>query len=136
MDTRCHHCDSSSYRRNGSSKGVQRYICKGCGRSFTSARRRYDRSVKEKALQMYLNNVGIRKIALFTGASPAGVLKWIRKAGESLSRRLREAADKVESEYPDVIEMDEIYTYVKKNGSAQSSGLLILDGKVVLLRLR
>jgi hypothetical protein len=33
-----------------------------------------------------------------------------------------------------VIEMDEIYTFAQKNSSAPSYGLLILDGKVALLR--
>jgi transposase-like protein len=36
----------------------------------------------------YLNNVGIRKIARFTGVSPPAVLKWIRKAAAALAERL------------------------------------------------
>jgi hypothetical protein len=92
--------------------------------------------VRAKALQMYLNNVGIRKIALFLGASPAGVLKWLRKTGQELCLQLQQAAHTVNEQLPDIIEMDEIYTYVQKNAREQSSGLLILDEKVVLLRLK
>jgi hypothetical protein len=65
---------------------------------------------------MYLNNVGIRKIARFVGASPAGVLRWIRKEHEALQARLARSAPGCRSE-PDIIEMDEIYTFVQKNSS-------------------
>lgn len=131
----CHHCGSASYRRNGSYKGVQRYICKECGRSFTDRGERFDKATKAQALDMYLNNVGIRKIARFTGASPAGVLKWIRKAARDMAASLTRAAERVLTETPDVIEMDEIYTFVQKNSSAPSYGLLIAGDRVALLRI-
>ena len=130
----CHHCGSDRYRKNGSYQGVQRYICKACGRSFTDNGERFDKATKAAALDMYLNNVGIRKIARFTGASPAGVLKWIKKASETLAQRLRHAATQVQADLPDVIEMDEIYTFVQKNGSEPWSGLLTHDGRLALLR--
>lgn len=136
MKPSCSHCGSSRYQKNGSSKGIQRYICKECGRYFTNTSRKFTQDTREEALRMYLNNVGIRKIALFLGASPAGVLKWLRKASQDLSQRLKRAASQVEEQLPDVIEMDEIYTYVQKNAKGQSSGLLILDNKVALLRLK
>jgi hypothetical protein len=66
---------------------------------------------------MRLNNVGIRKIARFTGASPASVIKWIRAAHQQLARCLHQVADEVEHQEPDIIEMDEIYTCVKKTAS-------------------
>ena len=66
---------------------------------------------------MYLNNVGIRKIARFVGASPAGVLRWIRKEHDTIQARLADAKPSAGNP-PDVIEMDEIYTFVEKNSSA------------------
>ena len=128
----CHHCNSTNFKKNGSSNDVQRYVCKNCNRTFTSNGERYHRSVKEQAIKMYLNNVGIRKIALFLNVSPPGVLKWIKKAGQDISFRLSTAAHQVKDNLPDVIEMDEIFTYVKKNSKGLSSGLLILGDKVVL----
>lgn len=133
---KCHHCESKEYRKNGRYQNVQRYICKQCGRSFTSRGERYAKSVKEHALTMYLNNVGIRKIARFVSASPAGVLKWIRAARGRLAEQLHTAADSVEKALPDVIEMDEIYTYVQKKANGPSFGLLIVDGNVALLPIR
>ena len=68
---------------------------------------------------MYLNNVGIRKIARFVGASPAGVLRWIRKEHAHLQARMAQAGQPSGAASPDVIEMDEIYTFVQKNSSAR-----------------
>jgi hypothetical protein len=70
---------------------------------------------------MYLNNVGIRKIARFVGASPAGVLRWIRKAHQGVAPGLARQDARADDE-PDIIEMDEIYTFVQKNSSARWSG--------------
>src|SRR5690606_2528081 len=110
-----HHCGSGAYRKKGSYRCVQRWLCQQWGRSFSANGERFDRTTKARALDMYLNNVGIRKIARFTGASPAGVLKWIRKASAALAERLEKAAGQMHTGLPDVIEMDEIYTFVQKN---------------------
>ena len=84
---------------------------------------------------MYLNNVGIRKIALFIGCSPALVVYWIKQFAHRLSDRLKEASEVVKDDMPDIIELDELYTYVKKSQTEQSYGLLILEGRSVLLRM-
>jgi len=67
---------------------------------------------------MYLNNVGIRKIARFVGASPAGVLRWIRKAHQTVAPNLTRRDARLDDE-PDIVEMDEIYTFVQKNSSVR-----------------
>lgn len=46
------------------------------------------------------------------------------------------AQDKKLSQEPDIIEMDEIFTYIKKKQIQSEFGLLILDGNIVLLHLR
>jgi transposase-like protein len=132
----CRHCGSLNTIRNGSSFGLKRYSCHDCRRSFGDTEPRYSDDVKSKCFQMYLNNVGIRKIALLLGASPAGVLLWIRKRHAELAAKARRAIETVEHAEADVIEMDEIYTYVEKNATEPSCGLLILGDKVVLLRLK
>jgi len=128
----CHHCNSNSFKKNGNTKGVQRYLCKSCKRTFSSNGERYNKSVKEQAVKMYLNNVGIRKIALLLGVSAPSVLQWIRKAGRDVAFKLSTASNTIKDNIPDIIEMDEIFTYVKKNSKGSSSGLLILGTKVAL----
>jgi transposase-like protein len=131
----CRHCGSEETVRNGRHAGVQRFLCRSCGRYFRETEPKFGKAVEARALDMYLNNVGIRKIARFTGASPAGVLKWIRKAHKALAEQLAQAASQVEEQMPDIIEMDEIYTYVQKNTAAPSYGLLIAGDSVALLRI-
>lgn len=131
----CVHCGGAQVVKNGSFEGVQRYRCRICRRYFTDKPPKFGKQVEAKALDMYLNNVGIRKIGRFLGASPAAVLKWIAKAHRALSAQLAQAAHKLEDELPDIIEMDEIYTFVQKNSSAPSYGLLIAGDRVALLRI-
>ena len=70
--------------------------------------------IKKQALLMYVNNVGIRKAALFCNVSPTSVLRWIKGFAKALREDIKTAAENLAQEKPDVIEMDEIYTFIKK----------------------
>ena len=82
---------------------------------------------------MYMNKVGIRKIARFIQCSPALIIRSIKAFSKRIACQLEQAAQQVKTQVPDLIEMDEIYTFVKKNVKEQSFVLLILGSKVVLL---
>jgi transposase-like protein len=114
----CPRCNAPELIKRGFKSGYQRYMCRGCGRYCTERPPRFSAQTKAKAVDMYLNNVGIRKIARFVEASPAGVLGWIRKEHEAIQARLARAKA-VEPAEPDIIEMDEIYTFVQKNSSGR-----------------
>ena len=116
--------------RNGTMHTLQ----KDCKRTFTLNKPRFSKKVKYMAIQLYLNNVGIRKIAMFLNTSPVSVLRWIRNAHKILQQELQEH-NPLETKQPDIIELDEIYTYVKKRSKGQSYGLLTLDGESVLLHI-
>ena len=116
----CVHCGSSATIRNGKSGTVQRFHCRSCQRYFRGNAPKFSCEVKAMAVDMHLNNVGIRKIARFTGAAPATVIGWIRKAHEAMMANQSAAAHTDTA--PDIIEMDEIYTFVQKNSSVPSSG--------------
>ncbi len=130
----CPYCKSTKVRKNGKSRGTQRMQCMSCKKAFAQTPKRFSKEVKYKALLMYLNNVGIRKIALFFGVSPTAVLKWIKNSHKLLTELLQNFNPLV-SDKADVIELDEIYTYVKKREIEQSYGLLILEDKSVLLHI-
>ena len=121
---RCTHCGESKYIKNGSYKGVQRYKCKACERSFSDVIRKFNYKTKERALEMYLNNVGIRKIAKFIGCSPTLVLRWIKAFGKHKTQLEELEKERPATQISDTIEMDEIYTYVKKNEPEQWCGQL------------
>lgn len=115
----CPDCSSSELRKAGLKKGAQRYQCRACGRYSTDRAPKFSVETKAMAVQMYLNGMGIRAIGRVLKASPAGVLKWIRKEHGVVQQRMAEQATPGQPSAPDIIEMDEIYTYVQKNGSAQ-----------------
>jgi len=130
----CKHCGSKNIRKNGTNRGIQRYYCKVCNRTFAPRNELYGAKAKAMTLLMYLNNVGIRKCALFQGVSRQTISNWIEEAHEKY-RDLLESCQIDSGEKADIIEMDEIYTFVKKRGKGQLFGLLILEGQSVLLRL-
>ena len=131
--TKCSHCGSERFVKDGRCGGKQRYECKECGRKFGGGV--YPPEKKAFALQMYMNNVGIRKIGFLLGAGHTVVLDWIRTAHKNLGLKITRQI-KTANMAPDIIEMDEIYTYVKKNCKERSYGLLTVDGRAVLLRLK
>jgi transposase-like protein len=131
----CKHCKGDKIRKNGTNRGIQRFICNSCGRTFSDRPPKFSKDVKRQAMLMYLNNVGIRKTALFLGTSPTNILNWIKQGHKTLVDLLHRFKPNT-SETADVIELDEIYTFVKKNSRGQSFGLLILGEKSVLLRLK
>lgn len=131
----CVHCGSAEYVKNGKFDGNQRYKCKSCFRTFSDKPRRFTYADKEKFLFMYLNGVGIRKAALFMGCSSSLLVRWIREFASNLRKQLDEASTGLGKKLPDIIEMDEIYTRVKRGETVCPYGLLILEGKVKLLRM-
>ena len=113
----CKKCKSKHTRKHGTTQiGTQRYRCNNCGKTFTFTEPKFSNAIKAVAVKMYLNNVGFRKIALFVGASHQAVQNWVRAAHISLENRTDGLLDEM-TERPDIIELDEIYTYVKKTKS-------------------
>ena len=133
---KCTHCGSENTRSNGSGGGQKRWICRDCKRTFSAhpVPAKYTSNFKRFAVWMYLNGVGVRKIALLLGTTHVSVLKWIRKAHKDMLLTLSETRADY-SEEPDIIEMDEIYTFVQKGGGGTRYGLLILEDRSALLRL-
>jgi hypothetical protein len=62
--------------------------------------------------------MGIRAIGRVLKASPAAVLNWIRKEHARVQQQLARQSP-VEAHQPDIIEMDEIYTYIQKNSAGR-----------------
>ena len=133
---RCTHCGSTKFVKNGSYKGSQRFICKDCGRAFSDKVRKYTYADKERFLEMYLNNTGVRKAARFMGCSSSLIVRWIREFAGNVKKQMEMAQGKLEpGKVPEIIEMDEIYTRVKKGAPKCRYGLLILGTEVKLLRM-
>ena len=134
----CPKCSSNKVVKNGKNYGSSRMICKDCNKTFYENKEpKYSNETKNMAIEMYLNSCGIRSIARILKTSPSLVLKWIKSRAKILAEHLRNKANEIEEKdnTPDIIEMDEIYTYIKKNKIESRYGLLILGKEVVYLNL-
>jgi len=112
----CPKCKSENISKNGHNRGAQRYICKECRVTFSEKPPKFSRSEKKQAIEMVLHGVGIRKAARFVKSSPTSVINWLREAHKILTA-VKKGSKPMEK--PDIIELDEIYTIVKKNDSVQ-----------------
>ncbi len=115
---RCPQCEGTDLIKRGRKAGHQRYVCRSCGRYCTDSQPKFSAQTKAMAIEMYMNSMGIRAIGRVLGASPAAVLKWIRKEHAALQGQIALAAP-TDTGAADIIEMDEIYTYVQKNSSGR-----------------
>ena len=88
----------------------------GQGYRYTVAHRGYGKSVKQQALEMYLEGLGFRSIGRLLRCSPVTVYYWIKAYGEKASLKI------AGSETIDVVEMDEMHSVL-----AQKKSLLVVD---------
>ena len=112
----CPKCKSENISKNGHNRGAQRYVCKECKVTFSEKPVKFSREVKKQAIEMVLNGVGIRKTAKFVKSSHTSVINWLKEAHRILKTVKKE--EKV-LEKADIIEFDEIYTFVKKKDNEQ-----------------
>jgi transposase len=116
----CPKCGSADCSKDGIVKGKQRYKCKSCGYRHTVQYRGISPVIKRQALQLYLEGLGFRAIGRFLKCSHVAVYNWIKAHGESIDA-IRSAAG------VDVVEMDEMHTYIGSKKTFAGYGLLLID---------
>ena len=82
----CPDCLGTDFTKNGtSSNGTQRWYCKECCRYFRLDYRynAYKKGVKEKIIEMTLNNSGVRDIGRVLSISKDTVTSVLKKNGKS-----------------------------------------------------
>jgi len=114
----CKKCKSERIIKNGQARNKQRYHCKSCGLNFVEGDERKGKNEEKKrlAIKLYLENMGFRAIGRVLKVSNVAVLKWVRQAGE-LIEAYHQQRSKQEQEPVDVLELDELWHYVKKKRS-------------------
>jgi len=90
--------------------GKQRYKCKVCNRQFIEFYKPpgYDRAIKEKCLEMYVNGIGFRAIERVMGVHHTTVINWVKQIGN----RLDKAPES--EEIPEITQIDELQTFIGK----------------------
>ena len=123
MTINCIHCQSPQTVKNGISyHGHQRYLCRNCKRTFgLHNHRRINDNLREQALSLYAEGMGLRAIERVLGVSHNSVMNWVRLevAGKALERV--DAAD------IHTVEVDELWSFVgQKIATSGCGGLLIV----------
>jgi transposase len=98
----------------------QRYKCKSCGYRHTVKYLGISPGIKRQALQLYLEGLGFRSIGRFLNCSHVAVYNWIKVHGESIEP-LRSDKD------IEVVELDEMHTYIGSKKTIAGSGLLLIE---------
>ena len=123
----CPSCKGTELVKIGFQSRKQRFRCKLCKRTSTeNAQHGYPSEIKEKAVALYLEGLGFRAIGRLLGVSNVAVLKWIRQAADALPATKKPA--KV-----DILELDEVWHFVKKRAKSSGCGLLLTVSESVSL---
>ena len=118
----CPKCGAQASCKDGHVGGRQRHLCKGCNHHYTVAQRSGtgNAAVKRQALELYLEGLGFRSIGRILGFSNVTILNWVRAFGEQL--------EAIKTDRPvQVVELDEMHTYVGSKKTIAGSGLLLID---------
>lgn len=124
----CIKCKSGNVVKAGYIAKKQRYKCNNCGYHFTINQKGKSLELKRLALELYLEGNSFRAIGRLLKVSNVSVLKWIRNFGETVER-YRKTETQTE-----IIEMDEVHTYIKSKKSTAGYGWLLIgigkDGSI------
>ncbi|EKB56820.1 hypothetical protein HMPREF9699_01223 [Bergeyella zoohelcum ATCC 43767] len=119
---KCTRCESLNKIKAGFVGGRQRYKCKDCGYFFSVEKKSDVKTPEQKrlALQMYLEGLGFRAIGRILNISYGTVYRWVKKWEESVELPQNE-------EPIEIVELDEIHSYVQSKKTTVGAGLLLID---------
>jgi transposase-like protein len=145
---KCRYCSGRNLRKDGIRNGVRKWRCKEHNRSqgLEDGRIKYSGKEKSVALTLYLEGCGFRRIARILGEIYnkfyrwQTIVNWIKAFGKSLEMKVikKEKEEEEEEEAVDiaVLELDELYTYVKEKRIESRYGLVLIGTGCVLERLK
>jgi hypothetical protein len=118
----CFQCGGARCVKSGFMQGQQRYKCNGCGYHFINKPRRgHSQATIGLAVWLYLSGLSQRRIARLIGVSPVAVLNWIKNFALKKAPKPVPPAGGVA-----VVELDEMWHFLKKNLTKSGSGKLIV----------
>lgn len=118
----CARCKSERNTKDGIVGNRQRYKCKDCGFRYTIEDRSLAKNLlKRSALELYLEGLGFRSIGRILKVSHVSIYNWIKSFGEKVEEI------RVSSKTPEVIEMDELHSYIGSKKTTAGYGLLLID---------
>ena len=119
MGRRCKRCGSEEQVNNGLMRGKQRYLCKACGLNFTDTPARgKPLAMKAAAVLLYVSGLSMNRTAKLLGVSTPTVQACLEQFARAYAQKPEPEGRAV------VIELDEIWHYLKKSPSRCGSGRL------------
>jgi transposase-like protein len=131
----CKHCGCDISVKNGYVKGKQRYKCKNCSKTYREGdeREKYTNEQRLKVLKWYLEGAGIMSIERMEGVPNPLIIQWIRKFSKIIRQKLNETIIPENAKEIQILELDELFTYCKKNSTKSTYGLLLIGSEIKLL---
>src|ERR1700749_2479673 len=121
MGRGCKGGGSGEHVRNGLVRGKQRYRCRACGLNFAdSPPRGMPLRVKVTAGLLYLSGLSMNRTAKLLGVSTPSVMTWIERFAEVYAQKPEPEGRAL------VIELDEMWHFLKKSGTSSGSGRLAI----------
>ena len=125
MGLRGKRCGSEVHVKNGLMRGQQRYLCKGCGFNFTDTPARgKPLALKAAAVLLYVSGLSMNRTAQLLGVSTPTIQAWLEQFAAAYAQKPEPEGRAV------VIELDEMWHYLKKSPAPSGSGRLgiVLQG--------
>jgi transposase-like protein len=119
MGLRCKRCGSEEHVKNGLMRGQQRYLCKDCGLNFTDTPARgKPLALKVAAVLLSISGLSMNRTAQLLGVSTPTVQAWLEQFAAAYAQKPEPEGRAV------VIELDEMWHFLKKSQSRSGSGRL------------
>ena len=119
MGLRCKRCGSEKHVKNGLMRNKQRYRCKACGLNFTDTPARgKPLALKGAAVLLYVSGLSMNRTAKLLGVSTPTVQAWIERFAEVYAQKPEPEGRAL------VVELDEMWHFLKKRPTSSGSGRL------------
>ena len=119
MGLRCKRCGSEKQVKNGLMRGKQRYLCKACGLNFTATPAPgKPLAMKAAAMLLYVSGLSMNRTGKLLGVSTPTIQAWLEQFAKTYAQKPEPEGRAV------VIELDEMWHYLKKSPSSSGSGRL------------
>lgn len=121
--SQCPHCQrtENQVKAGLNDSGSQRYRCKACRRKYTPQPnpKGYTDELRQRAVEMYVDGLNLRRIARLLKVSPQSVANWVNAHADRLPDQPPGPRDGVADE-----ELDERFTFIERKKTKSSSSPL------------
>ena len=118
-------CGGEEHVKNGLMRAPPRYLCKGCGLNFTNTPPRgKPLALKAAAVLLSVSGLSMNRTAQLLGVSTPTIQAWLEQFAAAYAQKPEPEGRAV------VIELDEMWHYLKKSPNRSGSGKLgiVLQG--------